>query len=323
MNTYEYSCTAYTDIWTGDADRKGDRHMATGLLGSIRWWFELVARGLGGPACDPSDRETRCPDSKGHHCVVCELFGCTGWARKFRFDVLDANGQHKQNQIKKGDTFKLRFTELRPIAPEEWALLDQTLRLIAAYGAIGGKTVYKPSDEPNRQNAPHHQDYGLIQICQCPSVLSKTEDELKHYVIQPRWRKVSHSYRDNQGGLHDFSWASIEHFWCVQRRYLARQNATGSTFNRVIGRQEQKNQGQQLRTNSTNTEKWLAGRQQESKKVFSFKSPPRTFGFVKPGIITFADMKQRLKGAWPNLRDEEFLTGATILDELLKDRSEP
>lgn len=318
----EWKLKALTPIWTGDADGKAGRLIATGLLGSIRWWFEVVVRGLGGPACDPSDPKTRCPDSKGQHCVVCELFGCTGWARKFRFDVLDANGQHKQDQIHKDNTFKLRFTELRPIAPEEWALLDLTLRLIAGYGAIGGKTVYKPSDEPNRQNAPHHHDYGLTHICQRPQVLSKTKKELKHYAIQPRWRKVSHSYRDNQERVHDFSWASIEHFWCVHGRYLARQNLNDSTFNRVIGRQERKNQGQQLRTNSTNTEKWLAGCQQESKKVFSFKSPPRTFGFVKPGIITFADMKQRLKGAWPNLRDEEFLTGATILDELLKDGSQ-
>jgi hypothetical protein len=33
------------------------------------------------------------------------------------------------------------------VKPEEWTLLDLTLRLIADYGAIGGKTVYKPSDE--------------------------------------------------------------------------------------------------------------------------------------------------------------------------------
>ncbi|HXG07894.1 MAG TPA: type III-B CRISPR module RAMP protein Cmr1 [Nitrososphaera sp.] len=340
MNTYEYSCNAHTLIWTGDADRKGVRLIATGLLGSIRWWFEVVVRGLGGKACDPTVEDNRCPDAgkkrsgeDGHHCVVCELFGCTGWARKFRFDVLDANGKHKQDQIKNGDTFKLRFTELRPIAREEWALLDLTLRLIAEYGAIGGKTVYKPSDEPNRQNAHHHHDYGLTQICQRPQVLLNTEDELKHYVIQPRWRKVSHSYRDNQGCVNDFSWASLNNFWCVKGQYLARQDQKQSSFNTVLGRKPDKSERERrgnriirwsdlLENPKDKVAQWLAGRQQESKKVFSFKSPPRTFGFVKPDLITFDDMKQRLRGAWPNLRDEEFLTGATILDELLKNRSQ-
>jgi len=97
-----YRLRALTDLWTGDLNGKPDRLITTGLLGSIRWWFELLVRGLGGSACDPSpeDRkmnppECRCPNKKvekandpGHHCVVCELFGCTEWARKFRFEVL-------------------------------------------------------------------------------------------------------------------------------------------------------------------------------------------------------------------------------------------
>ena len=150
---------ALTDMWTGsvyfvvEEDRKGkkrvkgkvnhNRLITTGLLGSIRWWFEVVVRGLGGHACDPTN--TKCEGRD--HCVVCELFGCTGWARKFRFDVLDVTGNVKKEQIKKGDAFRLRFTPLRPVSDEEWTLLDMTLRLIADYGAMGGKTVFKPSDE--------------------------------------------------------------------------------------------------------------------------------------------------------------------------------
>ena len=72
-----FTFTAETDLWTGDADRKPDCLKHTGLLGSIRWWFEVVVRGLGGDACDSSDSsETKCKDK--NHCVVCELFGCTG-----------------------------------------------------------------------------------------------------------------------------------------------------------------------------------------------------------------------------------------------------
>lgn len=51
---------ALTDIWSGDAERKGDRTIPTGLLGSLRWWCEVLVRGLGGSACDPSQHE--CPD---------------------------------------------------------------------------------------------------------------------------------------------------------------------------------------------------------------------------------------------------------------------
>jgi CRISPR-associated protein Cmr1 len=61
----------------------------------------------------------------------------------------------------------------------------------------------------------------------------------------------------------------------------------------------------------------LAGGRAESKRVFSFKDPPRTFGFVKPGLLTLDDMRKRLKGVWQDLKNEEFLTGPTILDRLL------
>jgi CRISPR-associated protein Csb2 len=44
---HEYELKALTDIWTGDANREGNRLITTGLLGSIRWWFEVLVRGLG------------------------------------------------------------------------------------------------------------------------------------------------------------------------------------------------------------------------------------------------------------------------------------
>jgi len=158
----EWKFQALTDIWTGDADQRGERLIPTSLLGSIRWWFEVLIRGLDGSACDPSfeDRRarpesSRCPDphvkipfNQAHHCIVCELFGCTGWARKFRLQVLDQAGATIRERIKRNQQFVLRFVPLRQIKSEEWALLDLTLRLIADYGAISGRTVLKPSDEP-------------------------------------------------------------------------------------------------------------------------------------------------------------------------------
>jgi CRISPR-associated protein Cmr1 len=295
-----YRLRALTDLWTGDLNGKSDRLITTGLLGSIRWWFEVLVRGLNGNACDPTD--TKCEDR--NHCVVCELFGCTGWARKFRFEVLDENSGTKTDQIKQNQTFSLCFTAIRPIRVEEWTLLDATLRLIVEYGAIGGKTVFKPTDESSRASKLHHKDYGLVQMVTPQQYDGTGRDDLEKYLS--KWRKLNHG---------EFAWASLQHFWCVNGRYLGRRDNNKSTFNQVLGRQEAKNQGQQLATRNDGIAGWLAGSQQESKKVFSFKDPARTFGFVKPGLIDFNTMKGRLTNAWGQ-NGWDFLAGDKIIDQL-------
>ena len=194
--TYELS--AKTDLWTGDADREPNRLITTGLLGSIRWWFEVLVRGLKGNACDPTRKQCE----GRNHCVVCELFGCTGWARKFRFEVLDKDGNVQAAQIEKEQNFGLRFIPLRPIRVEEWALLDATLHLIAGYGAIGGKTVFKPTDEDNRTEEPHHQDFGLAQISSSRQFAGIRRKDLETYLSQ--WKRLNHG---------EFAWASLQHFW--------------------------------------------------------------------------------------------------------------
>lgn len=315
VRTYQFK--ALTDLWTGGADGKPDRLITAGLLGSIRWWFEVLVRGLGGSACDPTD--TKCEDR--NHCVVCELFGCTGWARKFRFEVLDENGNIKTNQIKgpdrndrrQGDIFSFRFTPLRSIRGKEWALLGATLHLIVEYGAIGGKTVLKPSDETVREGKPQHKDYGVVEFVNPPKV-NGALDAVREYISQDTWQKPDHD---------GFVWASLKNFWCVKGRYLARQNGNASSFNRVITRPEPKQQNGQ-------GDSWIAGRrpdqrknvEAESKKVFSFKEPKdatRTFGFVKPDLISFAEMKKRLREVWPNLQDGDFREGPAILNNLLQE----
>jgi len=315
--TYQFK--ALTDLWTGSVtleekngqikEKTGPDHLiTTGLLGSIRWWFEVLVRGLNGNACDPTD--TKCEDR--NHCVVCELFGCTGWARKFRFEVLDENSGTKTDQIKQNQTFSLCFTPLRPILVEEWIILDATLRLIVEYGAIGGKTVFKPTDESSRASKLHHKDYGLVQMLTPQQYDGTGRDDLGKYLS--KWRKLNHG---------EFAWASLEHFWCVKGKYLGREDNNKSTFNQVLGRQEAKNQGQQLATHNDGIARWLAGSQRESKKVFSFKNPARTFGFVKPGLIAFDDMRERLAEAWGQ-NGWDFLTGDKILKQLFtgeEDRS--
>ncbi|GAB7081551.1 type III-B CRISPR module RAMP protein Cmr1 [Megalodesulfovibrio paquesii] len=307
-----YQLKALTDLWTGSVtleEKNGqikektgpDRLITTGLLGSIRWWFEVLVRGLGGSACDPTD--TKCEDR--NHCVVCELFGCTGWARKFKFEVLDEKSDIKTDQIKQNQAFSLRFTPLRPIRGEEWALLDATLRLVVEYGAIGGKTVFKPTDESSRAGMLHHKDYGLVQISTSQQFDGTGRDDLGKYLS--KWRKLNHG---------EFAWASLQHFWCVNGKYLARQNGNSSSFNRVIERPEPKQQ-------SSQNDSWIAGRrpdrrnnvEAESKKVFSFQNPARTFGFVKPRLFDFNAVKGRLTNAWGQ-NGWDFLTGDEIIGQL-------
>jgi CRISPR-associated protein Cmr1 len=208
---------------------------------------------------------------------------------------------------------------MRVINQNEWALLDLTLRLIAKYGAIGGKTVFKPSDEKGRQNLLYHRDFGLIEIVSTSSNINPDYSTMKEYVFLKRWRKVEHG---------DFAWASLKNFWCVNGKYLARQDQNKSTFNQVLGRKKQDKSGKDekgkrvirrielLDSQNDTISKWLVGSQQESKKVFSFKNPPRAFGFIKPGLIEFREMKQRLEKAWGK-GDWRFLTGEEIGQKLV------
>jgi CRISPR-associated protein Cmr1 len=142
-----------TPLWTGDADRKRETLRETGIIGSLRWWYEALIRGLGGTACDPTD--TKCDDKS--HCDACELFGCTGWGRKFRLNVYN-----------EGDYIKFSFIELRKIKDIEWALLHKTLEIISKYGALGGKIA--------------EESYGLINIMENDiSNYSINKGELKSY----------------------------------------------------------------------------------------------------------------------------------------------
>lgn len=72
-----------TPIFTGGTEGKCDHLYETGLMGSFRWWFEVLVRGIGGSACDPSTHE--CKD--GNYCDACFIFGTTGLRRAFSLKV--------------------------------------------------------------------------------------------------------------------------------------------------------------------------------------------------------------------------------------------
>lgn len=84
-----------TPLWTGGVAGKSERLHVTGIIGSLRWWYEAIVRGLGGEACDPvSDNKCRY-DSQDPRppeeqlCPACYVFGATGWRRRFRLKVVE------------------------------------------------------------------------------------------------------------------------------------------------------------------------------------------------------------------------------------------
>jgi CRISPR-associated protein Cmr1 len=85
MKTLEISVQPLTPILTGGANRTTDRLHETGIIGSLRWWYEAIVRGLGGSACDPTKHEC---SYEGGLCDVCQVFGATGWKRGFDLRIV-------------------------------------------------------------------------------------------------------------------------------------------------------------------------------------------------------------------------------------------
>jgi len=163
-----------TKIHTGDAKRDHVKLRETGILGSLRWWYEAVIRGYGDTACDPTNTEC----NENDHCDACELFGCTGWSRKFRFEI---------EEVEK--TKRLKFYPLRNIANVEWALLNKTLNIIADYGAIGGKIA--------------EGNYGLIEII---------SSDIEKYKVN---KKILREYLKNKGSSVDIP--DIKNFFFINK----------------------------------------------------------------------------------------------------------
>ncbi len=99
-----------TPLWTGGVDGTMDRIHESGIIGSLRWWYEAIVRGLGGKVCEgPTGRKCELSgegrkkyeqarqqgkdwwdalDEAGI-CDICKVFGTTGWRRRFRLEVVD------------------------------------------------------------------------------------------------------------------------------------------------------------------------------------------------------------------------------------------
>jgi len=117
----EIKIKTLTPLWTGGIDGTMERVHEASIIGSLRWWYEAIVRGLGKYACEGpggqkceltgerlqefkksrqngmdwwtaldqaqtrQDREENRPGI----CDGCKVFGTTGWQRRFRLEVVD------------------------------------------------------------------------------------------------------------------------------------------------------------------------------------------------------------------------------------------
>ena len=139
-----------TPIWTGGAETgKCDRIHETGILGSLRWWMEVLVRGLGGEACDPTDQKCLYdPNSKKPNngiCKVCEVFGATNWKRRFRLEIKDEklenleiqHYQRYEKEYSKIGTFTIQIQSLyQGFNPE---IIGGLIQFIANWSALGSR----------------------------------------------------------------------------------------------------------------------------------------------------------------------------------------
>jgi len=119
MDDLKITLKTLTPLWTGGVDGTCDRLHETGLIGSLRWWYEALVRGLGGYACDPTEHSCTYDEKKPDHglCLACQVFGATGWARRFRLSVSAVNITLQGPDGKKqpsGDRFKKNSKTDRP-----------------------------------------------------------------------------------------------------------------------------------------------------------------------------------------------------------------
>lgn len=155
-------------MWTGDANGKCETLKETGIIGSLRWWYEAIVRGLGGYACDPTSKGKCELNGKEKtekkriekFCPVCYLFGCGGWKRRFNLEVssktstpfqLTTLSKNNRNWLSKvfeksvnstlpyGEV-NLNFKQLKNEEVKEQ--IEALISVMAHIGAIGAKTQY-------------------------------------------------------------------------------------------------------------------------------------------------------------------------------------
>ncbi len=188
MKTIKVTFNTLTPLWTGDAWRECRELKLTGIIGSLRWWFEALVRGMGYNACDSTGNKKckaeikKIDDILEIHkniCPVCFLFGTTGWKSRFSVKIIDSSSIHSIEPIEirtrtknrrnsrylsrycKGlyGKFNLEFSFDSYLSDDFIALFVKLLQFLSEWGMIG---------------ASISQGNGVCEI--------SFEDDIKNYV---------------------------------------------------------------------------------------------------------------------------------------------
>jgi CRISPR-associated protein Cmr1 len=306
---YQLELTPITEIWTGNQQRQNSRLLFSGLKGSLRWWYEMLIRGLDCYACDPTEDGRRCerkdfskekereidaggsPDKKaditkglvkGMICPACYLFGCNGWKSRLQFQqLLDSHGQPNTHLEKeKKFVIPLRERWQYGLEEEERYLLAILCEFISCHGSICGRGGRKPSedhqnhDEKNKKShSTSHVNYGLCGLAISPG-LSEPVDMAKVHRFLAGFSK----------NKNDQEWPDFRYLWyadaCVERL----------TMNKMVNRGDYAPQSKKYQTSRPDWhpgQEWLGGDIGISKKIFSFHTvdcsllSPRIWGYCK------------------------------------------
>lgn len=335
-----FKLRALTPIYTGGLRRDDNSELRfTGIKGSIRWWYEVLIRGLGFYACDPRPDADGCSfdiknvpqaaindarlftrEVKEQICPACYLFGCTGWSGKFIIRIATDGRTPRHHQILNHETpFRIHFISLKQLEPIEEILIEKTVKLIVDYGAIGGKTVLKPSEFDHKningyRNARdahgHHLDYGVLGR---EKINSHDESGLSGEVLQQeenrKWRGSAGAYLlDFIKNTNKDEWPDLQYFWFIPGYTISRDQH--DTIIKGYG----------------SIPNWLGGKQRISKKIFSFHGINKTSriqlgrsasaGDIIPGVKRSYGYTKRDDAEFRRVKDliADVCSGATIKD---------
>lgn len=317
MNEHTIKIKTLTPLWTGDVEGKCKKIKETGIIGSLRWWYETLVRGLGGYACDPTSKNSCSLDYKKYKrqvdsdkskqdaldeqiCPVCQLFGCTGWGKRLRFETQYNKNEFDEKGYRKGQEIIISIKELFSISREQKWLFSKTLWIVENYGVIGGRTTCKP-------NGRWGTDYGLIKI--------EDYDKMKEWDSESNKDKVVIWLKKNKEKLakdNCSQWINFRKYWIVNGVYLNRDK-----MNSFVNRWH-KNPKKYDRNKANDFDKWLGGKQGKSKKIFSFKEPKKkVFGYVRKEEEIDIIKEKIQKVLKKELKGINFKIGKDILEDLV------
>ena len=183
-NIHYVKFTAVTPLWTGDAFRNSEGNsLETGVIGSLRWWTEVLVRGMGIPVQDPTTGASGQTSEDPTHLET--IFGQTDRQRRFRLTleggkefafpttrtsgryvfelpIVNSRGTKPSWQFPskaRAGQMELRTLDLHPDrpGPAPETLVSLLLNVVSKVGGLGARTQHgcgiiqtEPSRDPEQ-----------------------------------------------------------------------------------------------------------------------------------------------------------------------------